>query len=90
MGKVTAIIGGFSQDRVTQAELEALGDDQSAAWAAERKAQRKAAAIDARIAAGAEIEPGPWEFDRDRGMARGPRKSPGSAGEPPEREGTGT
>jgi hypothetical protein len=63
---------------VTQAELQQQAELQDAEWTVDRMAQLGAEDIDARVAAGAEVEPGQLSFDTENKKATPAKK--GTAG----------
>ena len=71
---VVAIRGRAIPDVITQAELHELAELQDAEWLASRVSQKASMDLEARIAHGATIEPGPLTWDKERNMARS-RKS---------------
>ena len=76
---VVASRGRAVPDVITQAELHELAELQDAEWLASRVSQKASMDLEARIAHGATIEPGPLTWDRERNMARS-RKSRGKVG----------
>lgn len=57
-------------DRITQDELKQAAALQAAVWLAEKTAREYVQRLELRIQHGADVEPGPLEFDRRLQMAR--------------------
>lgn len=68
--KVKAIKGDFRPDVISQEELRNAAELQATVWLAEKNAREAVQKIEARILAGATLEPGELTFDQDLQMAR--------------------